>query len=277
MVKVSSIVAAKPTSAEAGFTLIEMAVVIVIVGFFLGSILLPLATRVELNRARATVELLEEAKTALLGFAMTQGRLPCPDTDGDGAENWRSPTGTSANGCPSGREGVLPWADLGLAEVDAWGTRFRYRVTDEFTRANGDPTASDPFACGVSGDDNTCTLELGNTGDLTVSTRNPVTKATTTTAANVPAVIVSHGRNGLGGTGGEGSARAAPPAGNADETENQDGIVDSEFVTRARVLDPTTGCSDTVAGSPLCEFDDLVVWISPHVLFERMVAAGRLP
>jgi hypothetical protein len=45
----------------------------------------------------------------------------------------------------------------------------------------------------------------------------------------------------------------------ADETDNSNGNVN--FVSKQ--MTPT--------------FDDLVVWISPNVLFNRMVAAGKLP
>ncbi len=251
--------AKEPSSFSRGFTLIELAVVIAIVGFFLGSILMPLATRVELNQTRTTLDLMEQARDALLGHAITNGRLPCPDTDAssDGVENTvivsTKVTACGVAGTPT-YIGTLPWVTLGLAEADSWGTRFTYGVTPAFAFDS---------------------LSLSDTGTLTIETRKADTKVSENMATNVPAVIVSHGRNGLGGTDGDGKGRGAPPASSVDETENQDG--DTTFASRTRVLDLATGCSDTVAGTAFCEFDDVLVWISPHVLFERMVAAGRLP
>ena len=64
-----------------GFTLIELAVVIAIVALLLGALLVPLATQIQGRNVKETRESLAEIKEALMGYAMTQGRLPCPDTD----------------------------------------------------------------------------------------------------------------------------------------------------------------------------------------------------
>jgi len=62
------------------------------------------------------------------------------------------------------------------------------------------------------------------------------------------------------------SGRNAPTGGTSiDEAENIDD--DAVFISHS----PTSATS--VAG----EFDDLVTWISPGILFSRMIAAGRLP
>ncbi|MDP3308119.1 type II secretion system protein, partial [Methylotenera sp.] len=68
------------SSLERGFSLLEMAVVLVILGFVLGALLLPLqAQRNQLFQSQ-TENTLEIAKKALLGYAQSQGRLPCPAT-----------------------------------------------------------------------------------------------------------------------------------------------------------------------------------------------------
>jgi hypothetical protein len=51
----------------------------------------------------------------------------------------------------------------------------------------------------------------------------------------------------------------------ANEIANADG--DVNFVSRER----------SPVGSTAGEYDDIVVWLSPHVLKQRMVAAGKLP
>jgi type II secretory pathway pseudopilin PulG len=63
---------------------------------------------------------------ALLGYALTNGRLPCPDTDNDGLQN-----GPACNGV----EGTVPGTDLGVLFLDAWGHPIRYRADDNFTAA----------------------------------------------------------------------------------------------------------------------------------------------
>lgn len=72
----------------------------------------------------------------------------------------------------------------------------------------------------------------------------------TTLASTAVAVIFSAGKNApSGGTG-------------TDESKNYDG--DQVFVSH----DLTAGVN---------EFDDSVIWISPNLLYSRMVAAGQLP
>ncbi len=84
---------------------------------------------------------------------------------------------------------------------------------------------------------------------------NCASGAALTSSPGVPAVIYSTGKNG--GYGGTGADEAENP--NPNSTDN-----DRVFV------------SHTPTGSPN-EFDDLVVWISPNILINRMVAAGKLP
>jgi hypothetical protein len=91
-------------------------------------------------------------------------------------------------------------------------------------------------------------------GTLTVKT---AATGGTNVAASIPAIFVSHGSNGFGAfttAGIQLSPSLAP-----DEADNSD--TDTIFVSHD--FTPT--------------FDDLVMWISPNVLFDRMVMAGKLP
>ncbi len=225
---------------QQGFSLIEMAFVLVIITLLLGGLFVPLTTQVEQKRIAETQKMLEEAKEALLGFAVANGRLPCPDTNNDGLEHL----------CGSGTEseGNLPWATLGVGAADAWGNRLHYRVTNAFTMK---------FPLSTNGTLNVCSAAGCGAGTII--------------AQKVPAVVLSYGKNGYGSINANraaGDTTTIPcPAGgcSADESENQNG--DNNFVSR----------TITPAGTPAGEFDDLVVWLSPNVLFNRMVAAGKLP
>ncbi len=114
----------QPKIADRGFTLIEMAMVLVIIGLLLGSILGPLSTQIDIKRYKDTAKLLTEISDALTGFAIVNQRLPCPDSTGDGFED---------SDCAI--EGDLPWATLGLGQWDAWGRRIRYRSDAAFNTA----------------------------------------------------------------------------------------------------------------------------------------------
>ena len=152
-----------------GFTLFEMTIVLAIVGFLLGAVLMPLATQFEVRKNRETERMLREIQQALHGFAIVNGRLPCPDVETDPGE-LPAPAVDGQEDCESVTagvdEGYLPWVALQLRPTDSWGHLFYYRVTPEFTY----PTvAGAPAGAGQ--------LDLEDVGDIEVRTRgdNPAT------------------------------------------------------------------------------------------------------
>ena len=246
-----------------GFTLIEITIVLFIVGLMVAGLLGPLETQLEARDRAATIETMDQIIEALYGFAITNGRLPCPDSDGDGIGD--------AGSCTV--DGFVPWVDLGTPQGDAWGNRFTYRVTSPaFTTIDSDGVCN-----GAS------EFDLCSSGDITVTTRgdDPATtssvegKATLNLAQNLPAVIVSHGRNGFGATSTTGVARPAPPASNADELANTDD--DTTFMSRIFTKENAACADDNDETTTLCEYDDIVKWLSPALLNNRMVVAGQLP
>lgn len=219
-----------------GFTLVELAVALTIMALLIGMLVVPLNTQMDQQRISETTRQARLVAESVLGFAVTTGRLPCPATPttantvaGAGLEN------RAAGACVL-TEGVVPWATLGMPEADAWGRRLSYRVTPAF--------ADDP-AGGLQ-----ASFLLTDDGNITI------TDAGVTTAQNMAAVIVSHGKNGAGGYQTDGVRVAL---GTGDELENADG--DGIFVSKV----------------PTPDFDDLLVWVSPSLLKSRMVAANRLP
>ena len=222
----------------AGFTLIELAISLAIMALLLGMLMVPLNTQLDQQRINETQKQLSLLSESLLGFSVANGRLPCPATPSLANTAANAGTENKPGAACALSEGVAPWATLAMPELDAWGRRFTYRVTPAF--------ADDP-AGGMQS-----SFSLTDNGNLTITSAG----AGVTIAANVVAVLVSHGKNGSGAYLPQG-ARMALGAG--DELENADG--DNTFV--AKVPDPG--------------FDDLVVWISSNVLKSRMVAANRLP
>lgn len=267
-----------------GFTLVELAIVLLVVGLVLGGLIVPLAKQAQSRRISETEAVLREIKESLFGFAIGNGRLPCPATVAtNGLENRRNdaiangPVDAPIEGCRGGvYSGFVPWATLGVPEVDAWGNRFFYRVTNEFTRAKDDATANDPLNClNPPPNPNLCTLGLTDLGNLTVETRNSGDKAKRNLSTQVPVVIASFGKNGFGSTNSQNIVQPNPPATSVDENQN---LNPATLIFMGRnATEQQNGCSDSVVGQPFCEFDDIVTWVPSSILFSRLLAAGRLP
>ncbi|MDY6993051.1 MAG: hypothetical protein SVR94_10680 [Pseudomonadota bacterium] len=107
---------------QLGISLIEMAIVLMIISFLATTVLSELSTYKTQHRIVTTQAQLETIKQALIGFALLESRLPCADLNQDGQEELD---------CQA--EGFLPWANLALQGKDAWGRPFRYRVAKAFT------------------------------------------------------------------------------------------------------------------------------------------------
>ncbi len=263
---------------DAGFTLVEMAIVLVILGFVLSALLLPLQAQREQVFQAQTEATLENARQALLGFAQSRGRLPCPATvASNGAE---LPLG---GGACTQQVGFLPAATLGIQPTDAqgfaldgWNNRIRYAVTQNSSAVIVNPATPD-FTSNIA--DNVATPLVNEadgmnavgitnlTPDLRVCLNAVVITAVACSSAvpevnysinNAVAVIYS-----LGATG-------AQAIGGADETANlndadANGIIDDGvFVSHGPV------------GTVGNEFDHIVTWISPFVLYNAMIQAGQL-
>ena len=270
-----------------GFTLLEIAVVLAIVTLLLGALLAPLATQHQLRKNKEAQQDLREIKEALIGFAITTGRLPWPDTDlilVDGIENLPTnfpgvPTvpGDTAPPCTV-CEGLLPWQSLGTGSTDPWGRIYRYRISPEFGYPvqTGQPAGTEQFDLFDAG-----TVRVHTRGDNPTAGGGGENKEDIVLTIDAAAAVISLGSNGSGGVWPDSNMIPQAPAG-TDERVNSDGLNPAapniaHFYGRQITLSATTGCSDTLEATTFCEFDDLVVWIPRVVLINRMVEAGRLP
>lgn len=225
-------------SRQAGFSLIEVSIVLVIVGLLLGGMMLPLATQFERSQRTETRKTLEKALDAVYGYALANGRLPCPDINQDGLEDRKG----GANRACIRVYGFLPWATLATGKQDAWGHALIYRVTANF--ADAQPGAKNPLSCTRVPTSN-ASFSLCSQGDIQVKD----SVGGQLVALNVPAVLLSKGKNWSRLT--------------ADEREN----VDNDNIFVDRVYSSAEGN----------EYDDMMVWVVPAVLKNKLAEAGMLP
>jgi len=111
-----------------GFTLIEIAIILVILGLLAGMTIPLLSELTKHQHYKSTQKDLDEIKTALAGFAGMYWRLPYADSDNDGLEN----TGQVS--------GYLPYITLGLGAVDSWRNRYYYDVNSRLVTTTNQST-----------------------------------------------------------------------------------------------------------------------------------------
>ena len=150
-----------------GYTLVEIAISLTVLGLLLGASLVPLRLRYDAENRQETSEILDSAMHAVAGYASTHrtlerrvidldgftrrlpnGRpyLPCPDITGDGLEDRTAisnPQTTPINisstvmmnqGVCMEQKGLLPWRTLGLqTQLDSWGRKLGYWVDVSFS------------------------------------------------------------------------------------------------------------------------------------------------
>jgi len=233
---------------DAGFTLIELAIVLFVVTLLLGGVLTPLGQQIAERQASDTRRTMEHARTALVGYALAHrdangpGYLPCPDmrTPGQAGVANDGQEDRHADGRCAAAAGNLPWVTLGLAETDAWGNRLGYAVAADWSRR--DRTAV--FGAASSAVLQTCR-------DLRCESPLPAA-----------AVLVSHGRNGFGATNAGGGNNLAPTS--REELGNLGG--DGRYYMHP----------PRAADRPGGEFDDLVLSVSPDWLRGRLCDPASL-
>jgi prepilin-type N-terminal cleavage/methylation domain-containing protein len=97
-----------------GFTLIEIAIVMVIIGVLAGGGVSLMGMLTKRKARTETIDYLEQAQAALISFADINGRLPWVDTSGDGLENAGATSGS------------LPFQTLRLSPTDPYKRTLRY-------------------------------------------------------------------------------------------------------------------------------------------------------
>ena len=279
---------------QTGFTLIEIAIVLLIVTILLGYTVALFPIQQELKQYRAVEQEMDEVIAAIVGFAQVNGRLPCPaiptslgNEDGGGVIECNN------------FGGFVPVNTLGFQGrlnddsllMDPWGNPYRYYVssTDNGGAAgadfvvNGDMQAvglvdqnpADTFI-DLDGEFHIClppdaldtsTGELCDFDDVVVTDYLAVFGRKDATAGGpyggAPFVLISHGKDWNQG------AAVGDQLLNMGATNLGGYLIKNVGAPATTFVKRTTGLAD--------DFDDVVKWVSPNLLFSKMIEAGQLP
>lgn len=224
---------------QRGFSLLEITIVLVIVGLLLVSGITSFSTQQKKDRRQKTEIQLNSIQNALVWYAASSGRLPCPDTDLDGMGN------DDGSSCTA-LVGVFPWKELDAPNIkglDAWGHYFTYHIGEAYslTTIETDTGTNADTNC-VIASNNHCVIRVDDAGGTGVG-------------INIPAVVVSHGKNGEGHYQLNTVPLARVPAvvtdiANLPERENADGVEENADAGEELVYIQDAG-------------DDMLLWISP--------------
>lgn len=272
-----------------GFTLIEVAIVLVIIGLALAASIAPLSSQIERNKIAETEAILNDVEEALYGFAAARGYLPCPaQANSAGLE---SPIGgsTAGNPCTTGSNaggnrvvnGFVPGRTLGLSGkynadtllLDAWNNPIRYTVTQVI----GTNTSADFTTAG----DMRVTTMANLAPNLVIcdaaSGAAGACVGGNTLASNVVAVVLSLGKDGSVAVTGGGAIGAdqAENTTNGTRTGGPSGITYRVNANNDRVF--VSKSYNSNAANAATFYNDQIRWISPNTLYAKMIEAGQLP
>lgn len=235
-----------PYRKHSGFTLVELSIVLIIVALLAGGMLMSLSSQQNAQAIRNTETQLATIQETLIGFAIANRRLPRPAISAtNGLEQANCADETACTG-------FIPWQTLGIRSEDSWGKLIRYSVTPNF--------ANSAFSLTTAG---TKKIRGRDTSGNLIYLFGQASACNATDQPCAPAVIYSHGQQRWGTNS---SGVAMPPGTATSVDENANNAGGTEFFSRT--------FTDNVAAKG-GEFDDLVVWLSPNILYNRMIAAGR--
>jgi prepilin-type N-terminal cleavage/methylation domain-containing protein len=251
---------------QRGFSLVELSIVILVMGLLLGGLMMPLSVQRDNARVRDGHDQLKSILSAIEGFALVNGYLPCPATPASAGA--AAPSGT---GCTV-QHGFVPATTLDLNGLrnddnlllDPWGSPLRYSVSSSDVNANG------AWDFVTSGDMSAVSMpllqpELTVCSTATGASATACSEINVTLTASAPVVVYSLGKDWAAFTSPDEVENVGASLGGGPSGTNYRVASDAVFVVR--------GKSD-LGGS---EFDDLLLWTAPNRLYSRLVDAGHLP
>lgn len=138
---------------QAGFSLLEMSLVLVIIGILFSAFITPLQTYMHYKKVVEMCEEQEKVRQALLNFSIVHGRLPWA-ADKNGKEK-------------SGKtQGFLPWYTLSMHGGNKSVFDYRYQVLSQWADPNPDPPVRGK--CDIQQSFNQLSVNFCSLGELKV-------------------------------------------------------------------------------------------------------------
>jgi len=286
---------------QKGFSLIEIAIVVLIITILVGTTVAIIPKQQELKRYQQADREMDKIIDTIIGFAQVNGRLPCPSH----AASAGVASGDGSADCTT-FGGMVPSATLGINGrlnpdgllSDPWGNPYRYYVSN----SDADYGGADDSDFVINGEMQQIGLVdvvdiplnlLDGDGRIDLDGQFLICDSAGTTTndlctgasrvfgnpdlVNGPpyayggaiVVLLSLGKNGSD------SVAGGPGAPVGDELENRGNTLTASYRLKnvaggeTTFVKRTTGLAD--------DFDDIVKWISPSSLFSKMIEADQLP
>jgi prepilin-type N-terminal cleavage/methylation domain-containing protein len=273
---------------QAGFTLVELAVVVLLASLLLTMGITTLKAQLAQGALSATKKKQEIIKDALVTYVSKYKRLPCPAINISGGLDATTRVTTLPPPNCITNLGLVPYQELGLplsAALDGWENYFTYAVSPQWTATltntaaiNGGNYSNNPLN----------TFNVGGTGALTVNTRRPaslnppikIADPAATPNSGAAVVLISHGINGDSSYASKGTQNIAPPAANPDELKNAlPQNLTPPTITTQLWISGTTEFFDrdyTEQDAGYGTFDDIVSFYTPQDLIKPLIKDGVL-
>jgi len=154
---------------EAGFSLLELSLVLAVMGVVAASGLSLMTNRMAQAKERVTLDHQELLFKTLANYALSHNHLPCPSA---------TLTGIARESCGSPHEatGYLPFQTLGISSKsaqDGWGRLMHYAVHPDMARTPDEGDALDQLEVLCAQKDTRFSISNPN-GAVPTETRNPV-------------------------------------------------------------------------------------------------------
>jgi len=139
----------QPSCSDRGFTLVEIAIVLVILGLIFNQIVPPFATQLQQRKRQHTSSIISEVLDAAVGYAIAKQRLPCPAGDLTQGHQREQCTGQLSIGyVPAVTLGIGGGTDSKGRLLDSWGRPLIFAVSDSDHATRGEKGKADFLTAG---------------------------------------------------------------------------------------------------------------------------------